>query len=193
LATHAYDAGAQVLGGTVVDQLSRRPRGHLVVEAFDSVTTVSDSTRDDGTFMLALPYGGAFSLRVRRGALDPIIFPPQQVARDSMVQRVFPIPMGRPYWEFEVEHQAHFASNPVRMIYPDSLRHLNVEGEVLAQFVVEASGRVRESSFKVLRRTHELFALSAELFLRTAEFTPATIGGVAVAQLVQQPFTFSLR
>ena len=193
LITPPHDARAQVLGGKVVDQISRRARTGLVVEAFDSVNTVTDTTRKDGAFMLALPYAGTFSLRVRRDGADPIIFPSLQVARDSLVQRLFPIPIGRAYWEFEVDHRAEFGSNSARMIYPDSLRQQYVEGEVLAQFVVEASGRVRENSFKVLRRTHELFALSAELFLRTAEFKPATIGDVAVAQLVQQPFTFSLR
>jgi TonB family protein len=193
LTTRTPSLWAQVLGGKVVDQLSRRPRGYLVVEAFDSVTTVRDTTGKDGTFMLALPYAGAFSLRVHRGGADPIVFPALAVSRDSLVQRVFPVPVGRPYYEFEVDHQSQFARNPARMIYPDSLRQQYVEGEVLAQFVVEASGRVRESSFKALRRTHELFALSVELFLRTAEYTPATINGVAVDQLVQQPFTFSLR
>jgi TonB family protein len=193
LSADAASLRAQVLGGTIVDELSRRPRGYLAVEAFDSVTTVRDTTRKDGTFMLALPYGGTFSLRVYRDGADALVFPAQMIARDSMVQRVFPIAAGRAYFEFEVEHTAHSRASNAPLKYPESLRQQNVEGEVLAQFVVETSGHVREGSLKNLRSTHELFALSVELFLRTAEFTPATIRGFPVAQLVQQPFTFTLR
>ena len=37
------------------------------------------------------------------------------------------------------------------------LRSANVEGEVLAQFVVDTTGRADMSTFKVLKSTHELF------------------------------------
>jgi len=191
LTMHALALGAQALGGTVIDQLSRRPRLGLLVEAYDSVTSVRDTTREDGTFMLSLPHAGTFSLRINRDGADPIILPALVVARDSLVQRVFPIPAGRAYWEFEVEHTAE----PLGSTHPDyplPLLERNTEGDVLAQYVVEATGRVRPGSFRVLRSAHALFSKSVELFLQTAEFTPATIRGVTVAQLVQQPFTFRL-
>jgi len=190
LITHAHALGAQALGGTVIDQLSRRPRLGLVVVAYDSVTSVSDTTRTDGTFMLALPHAGAFSLRINRDGAEPIIVPAVVVARDSLVQRVFPIPSGRAYWEFEVDHTAQPRSGSTHPGYPLPLLQQNIEGDVLAQYVVEATGRVRDGSFKVLRSGHELFSEAVRVFLQTAEFTPATIRGVAVAQLVQQPFTF---
>ncbi|MDQ2666887.1 MAG: hypothetical protein M3Z05_12850 [Gemmatimonadota bacterium] len=47
------------------------------------------------------------------------------------------------------------------------------------------------AEFKVLPSTHVLFSQAVYAGLPAGEFTPATIHGVAVAQLVQQPFTFS--
>ena len=193
LIAHAHALCAQALGGTVIDELSRRPRMGLVVDAYDSVTTVRDTTRKDGTFMLALPHAGTFSLRINRdGGAEPLIIPALVVARDSLVQRVFAIPAGRAYWEFEVDRTVQPRPGGTRLDYPSSLRQQNVEGDVLAQYVVEATGHVREGSFKVLRSTDGLFVEAVRIFLQTADFTPATIRGAAVAQLVQQPFTFRL-
>ena len=192
LIMNAHALCAQALGGTVIDQLSRRPRMGLVVDAYDSVTSVSDTTRTDGTFMLALPYAGTFSLRINRDGAEPIILSALMVARDSLVQRLFPIPSGRAYWEFEVDQTVRPPSGSAHPDYPLPLLQRNIEGDVLAQYVVEATGHVRDGSFKVLRSTHVLFSEAARVFLQTVDFTPATIRGVAVAQLVQQPFTFRL-
>ena len=37
------------------------------------------------------------------------------------------------------------------------LRSANVEGEVLAQFVVDTTGRAEMGTFKVLKSSHDLF------------------------------------
>jgi protein TonB len=72
------------------------------------------------------------------------------------------------------------------------LRSANVEGEVLAQFVVDTTGRVDMGTFKVLKSSHDLFAAAVKSALASARYYPAEIGGRKVKQLVQQPFTFSL-
>jgi len=77
--------------------------------------------------------------------------------------------------------------------FPDVLRSANVEGEVLAQFVVDEDGRVREETFRTLKSTHELFAQSVKSCLHAMRFAPAEARGRKVAQLVQQPFVFALR
>ena len=72
------------------------------------------------------------------------------------------------------------------------LRSSNVEGEVLAQFVVDTTGRADMSQFKVLKSSHDLFTNAVKSFLGGARFYPAEIGGRKVKQLVQQPFNFTL-
>ena len=96
------------------------------------------------------------------------------------------------YFEFQVEKQvAPYPGNSAPR-YPDMLRSANVEGEVLAQFVVDTTGRAEMNTFKVLKSSHDLFTNSVKQFLGGARFYPAEIGGRKVKQLVQQPFNFTL-
>ena len=68
----------------------------------------------------------------------------------------------------------------------------NVEGEVLAQFVLDVDGRPEMSTFKVLKSTHPMFTDAVEASLPNMKFSPALVGGLAVRQLIQMPFQFSL-
>jgi protein TonB len=94
------------------------------------------------------------------------------------------------YFEFQVEKQV--AQQNVTLRYPDMLRSANVEGEVLAQFVVDTTGRVEANSIKILKSSHDLFTNAVQQALRSARYYPAEIGGRKVKQLVQQPFNFTL-
>ena len=98
----------------------------------------------------------------------------------------------QPYFEFQVEKQVQQIPGTGNLRYPDTLRAANIEGEVLAQFVVDADGRYRAGTFKVLKSTHELFTQAVKNALPNMRFYPAEVGGKKVPQLVQQPFTFSL-
>jgi periplasmic protein TonB len=103
-----------------------------------------------------------------------------------------PVNTDQPYFEFQVEKQVQQIPGTGNLRYPDMLRSANVEGEVLAQFVVDADGRFEPGSFKVLKSSHELFTQAVKNALPNMRFYPAEVGGKKVKQLVQQPFTFSL-
>lgn len=96
------------------------------------------------------------------------------------------------YFDFQVEKQVAPAPGNPSPRYPDMLRSANVEGEVLIQFVVDTTGRVEMSSFKVLKSSHDLFTNAVRQALGGMRFYPAEIGGRRVKQLVQQPFNFTL-
>ena len=99
-----------------------------------------------------------------------------------------------PYFEFQVEKQVQQLRTPQGVLrYPDELRTANIEGEVLAQFVVDTNGRYETGSFKALKSSHEKFTAAVTSALPNMRFNPAEIGGRKVRQLVQQPFTFSLQ
>lgn len=98
----------------------------------------------------------------------------------------------QPYFEFQVEKQVQQIPGTGNLRYPDMLRSANVEGEVLAQFVVDADGRYEAGTFKVLKSSHELFTQAVKNALPNMRFYAAEVGGKKVKQLVQQPFTFSL-
>ena len=98
----------------------------------------------------------------------------------------------QPYFEFQVEKQVATAPGNSGPRYPDMLRSSNVEGEVLAKFVVDTTGRAEMSTFTVLKSSHDLFSNAVKAALVNMKFYPAEIGGRKVKQLVQQTFQFSL-
>jgi protein TonB len=98
----------------------------------------------------------------------------------------------QPYFEFQVEKPVVQAPGSPSPRYPDILRQAGVEGEVLAQFVVDTTGRAEPGSYKVLKSSHDLFAQSVRSALPGMRFIPAEVGGRKVKQLVQQPFAFAI-
>jgi protein TonB len=102
------------------------------------------------------------------------------------------VPMTQPYFEFQVEKTVQQLPDSGRPVYPEMLRAAKVEGQVLAQFIVDEDGRYEAGSFKVLRSHHVLFTQAVKDALPNMRFLPAELGGKKVRQLVQRPFIFSL-
>jgi protein TonB len=98
----------------------------------------------------------------------------------------------QPYFEFQVEKPVVPAPGSTQPRYPDMLRQAGVEGEVLAQFVVDTTGKAEPGSLKILKSSHDLFIQSVKNALPQMKFIPAEVGGRKVKQLVQQPFSFSI-
>lgn len=94
------------------------------------------------------------------------------------------------YFDFQVEKPASLKPGSVEPTYPTELRASEATGNVLAQFVVDERGRVDTTTFKVLKRTHALFAIAVREALPAMQFLPAELQGRPVRQLVQQPFEF---
>jgi len=104
-----------------------------------------------------------------------------------------PVDANQTYFEFQVEKQVAPAPGNPAPRYPDMLRSANVEGEVLAQFVVDTTGRAEMSQFKVIKSSHDLFTTAVKNVLPQMKFYPAEVGGRRVRQLVQMPFVFGLQ
>ena len=98
----------------------------------------------------------------------------------------------QPFFEFQVEKPVTALPGSASPRYPDILRQAGVEGEVLAQFVVDTTGRAEMNSFKVLKTSHDLFGNAVKNALSGMRFIPAEVGGRKVRQLVQQPFSFAI-
>jgi protein TonB len=98
----------------------------------------------------------------------------------------------QPFYDFQVEKPVVMAPGSQGPAYPDMLRTAGIEGTVLAQFVVDTTGRADMSTFKALKSDNDLFTTSVKNALQRMRFLPAEVGGRKVKQLVQQPFQFSL-
>jgi len=97
------------------------------------------------------------------------------------------------FLEREVERPVAVLPGTAGPAYPEMLRAAGIEGQVMAQFVVDSTGRVDLSSFTVLDSQHPLFIASVRSALSRMRFLPAEARGARVAQLVQQSFQFSVR
>ncbi|HEY5061348.1 MAG TPA: M56 family metallopeptidase [Gemmatimonadaceae bacterium] len=76
--------------------------------------------------------------------------------------------------------------------YPDLLRAARIEGEVVAQFVVDTNGTPDLATFRVLRSTHDLFTAAVRNALPSMRFSPPALAGRHVRQLFEMPFEFTL-
>jgi TonB family protein len=94
------------------------------------------------------------------------------------------------------EHQVDRAvsvSRAAEARYPESLRSVNVQGEVVMSFIVDAKGRVEPRSIKVVSSPHRLFSDAARAALLETRYRPAQAAGRNVRQLAQQSFVFKLQ
>lgn len=83
------------------------------------------------------------------------------------------------------------ARNPIPT-YPEPLRQAGIAGRVLAEFVVDSTGRVRPGSVLVVESSHPQFTASVQRTVPSLRFAPARVRGAKVAQRVRMPFEFEV-
>lgn len=96
----------------------------------------------------------------------------------------------RAYFEYEVERPAAIDRASAAPKYPVALKREHIEGLVLVQFVVDATGSVELKSVVVRQATNALFVNEVRAALAERRYTPAELDGRKVRQVVQQRFTF---
>jgi TonB family protein len=191
----ASQVNGQTVAGRVIDRTTRLPLRGLTVRVLgDSGRVVAESRTDTtGVFYANLPQPARVVLRFVPEGTSSVDSDTLTVGADDFVQRQFVVQIEQVLFEFQVK-------KPVRQIrgfgqprYPKQLRDLNIQGEVLAQFVVDTTGSVVMRTFKVLKSSDPLFTQAVREALVMTRFLPAELGGGRkVMQMVQQPFSFSL-
>jgi protein TonB len=101
-------------------------------------------------------------------------------------------PLNEPLFDFQVEKPAAASPSNQPPNYPNQLRAANIEGQVVAKFVVDTNGRADMRTFEIIKSDHDLFTNAVRNSLPNFRFFPAELGGRKVKQLVQMPFVFSL-
>lgn len=188
--------------GRVVDDSTHAPL-HNVCVSLQSPTAEGwvkvDSARTDrnGLFQIRLPHPGVYRVGFV-GRFAPLFYgTPDTLAVDSMQQRNFALPIARTrgsraYFEFEVDTSARPEEHGDIPNYPVEMRSQGIEGQIAAQFVVTPEGKPDMTTFEVLGTTDRAFAESVRRFLGRARFKPGVVGGVAVREMVQEMFYFSI-
>jgi TonB family protein len=188
-------------GGVVKEGTTLTPLAGVtvaVVRAQDT-THVVDSTRSGalGDFTLHAPAPGAFRLRFSLPPHLRILRQVDTLRNGSRINRDYPLDVLASlrtfvFFDFEVDKPVVVRDGSVFPAYPEALRLRAIEGEVLLQFVVGLDGRVEDGSARVVRSTDASFTVAVLAGLSGLQFAPATVAGITVRQLVQQPFVFRL-
>ena len=131
---------------------------------------------------------GPSRLQAQQAHSTPAARPPASVATTSSAGQIAPAA----YTESQVQEVAEPMPGSAAPGYPSALAQARVEGRVVAEFVVDTTGRVELDSFHALESTNPVFTAAVEAALSGLRYRPATIDGKPVRQIVQQPFVFSL-
>lgn len=193
----AASAHAQTLNGWLRVAETRMPlKGARLVLVADSSNAVADSTRVDstGVFYLNASAPGRYRVVIRppAGLLEAVFSAPAVLLlSDSTVQREYLVPLaGLVFYEAGVERPVREKGTTTGPKYPPQLEQAGVEGEVLAQFIVDQEGHVVPSSITIIRTTRPEFAAAVRENIRAAQFYPAQIRDRAVSQCATQLFVF---
>lgn len=112
------------------------------------------------------------------------------------------------YFEFQVDEPAQYAPGSGAPKYPAAEKAAGTEATVLVQFVVGTDGLVEPGSFRVISGTmlspggkqvvtkpvdeYGPFEIAIRDALPALRFVPGKLKGVAVRQIVQQPYVFAI-
>jgi TonB family protein len=91
-----------------------------------------------------------------------------------------------------VEQKPIALAKHVNFVYPRTAKLAGQSGSAVVQFVVDTLGRAKPESIMCTQATYKDFADAAMAVVKTMEFTPATIEGHKIEQLVQYPIDFKL-
>jgi len=96
------------------------------------------------------------------------------------------------YTVLEVDSAVVRSENSAAPAYPLELLKKNIEGSVIARYVVDTTGFADTSSFVVVRASDPEFANAVRDALPYMRFSPAKMAGHKVRQLVEQGFGFKI-
>jgi protein TonB len=100
---------------------------------------------------------------------------------------------GTPYLATQVEVQVGIAQGSPMPKYPNILRSSGMEGSARFRFVVDTLGHVEMGTVEQILTSHEAFSVAVRSTLPRMRFTPATVGGRPVRQLVELPIIFKIQ
>jgi TonB family protein len=91
-----------------------------------------------------------------------------------------------------VEQKPITLAKHVNFVYPRTAKLAGQSGSAVVQFVVDTLGRAKPESIMCTKATYKDFADAAMAVVKTMEFTPATLEGHKIEQLVEYPIDFKL-
>jgi protein TonB len=117
----------------------------------------------------------------------------------AAVKQTTPLPPEKPpgdggevYIEAEVDTPVARDPASAAPAYPQYLEETRVEGFVIAEYIVDTTGRADSASLHIEMATNPAFSESLRAALPNMRFTAATLNGRKVRERVRQEFVFQL-
>lgn len=168
-----------------------------------AITDIELSAPDTGAQRLGMALAGALQRIAARGGVGPL---PPEVGSDtvrltlSLAFFTDSAGVAEPLFRYggallqdQIDRPPELLSDQPHPKYPEHLREWNLDGEVLAAFEIDTTGRPDPSTFHALRSTHADFAEAVRRVLPRHRYSPGVVGGCKVRVYLIQPFAFRLR
>lgn len=128
-------------------------------------------------------------------ALDPRDFTGKGVEGGiaaGVVGGTGPVEIGQTFLEAQVDDPPLLIQQGPQ-VFPPAMRTAQIAGKVTMQYIVDVTGHVEPSSFKVLATTHQAFVEPTKQMLLKSLFKPGKVKGTPVRVLVQQVINFTIQ
>ena len=160
--------------------------------------TVTDSA---GTFVLVAPAAGVYRVGFEILGWQRLEGPVDTLRDGEMRERAYPLTFGSagegvlPAAELRRGDGAGWRSASVTtpdadIRFPTSMRASGKAGSVVAQYVVDARGRVRSESWRPITSTHPDYLAALRAHAPAMRYEPARLDGQPVCQLVRNQVNF---
>ena len=160
--------------------------------------TVTDSA---GTFVLVAPAAGVYRVGFEILGWERLLGPVDTLRDGEMRERAYPLTFGEtpdgtpPTAELRRGEGAGWRSAAVTtpdadIRFPRSMRRSGIVGSVVAQYVVDAGGRVRSDSWRPIASTHPDYLAALRAHAPAMRYEPARLDGRPVCQLVRNQVKF---
>ena len=203
LTRSAANAQPPAQSGLARDARLGTPLACLHVALLDSAErAVAHSVTDSaGTFVLVAPAPGVYRVGFEILGWERLVGPVDTLRDGEMRERVYPltfgatgdgiVPAAEPRGGGGAGWRSAAATIPDADIrFPKSMRESGTAGSVVAQYVVDASGRVRSDSWRPIASTHPDYLAALRAHAPAMRYDPARLDGQPVCQLVRNQVRF---
>jgi Gram-negative bacterial TonB protein C-terminal len=195
----ARGAGAQTLGGQVVQLDSKKPLSGVAVALVDDSARVvaSTSASSEGAFYLDAPAAGDYRLVLLISG-GSFVSPTVRLASGKTIEQIFSVPdvpasFAAALFARDVTKPAAPVPGSRGPVYPAGLAEEGIRATISTMFVVNEVGQPDITTLRVLNTApNERFVQSIREALERTRFVPAKKGDDWVPQVVQYTYDFGL-
>lgn len=204
LAASRVVAQAPAESGIARAARTNTPLACLHVMLLDSAdSAVAHAVTDaNGTFVLVAPAAGSYRVGFEILGWERLAGPVDTLKDGEMRERAYPLDFGdsaavqpsavaeQRRRENAAWHGAVVGSPDADIRFPIAMRRSGKPGSVVAEYVVDPTGRVRADSWRPITSSHPAYLTALRAHVPSMRYAPARLDGQPVCQLVRNQVRF---